>query len=123
MANERNLKPIQSTKEAREKGSKGGKKSGETRRNKRLLKECMLELLELPVSGSKNYNKLVTMGLNPEKIDNRSLLTVALFKKAVESGDVTAFKEIRNLIGEDRTDSEDIITKLDNVLSMIKGDK
>ena len=124
MANEKNLKPIKtlSKEEAKKRGSNGGKKSGEARRKKKLLKDCMLELLELPVAGTKNFNKLVMMGLDPENIDNRSLLTVALFRKAVESGDVNAFKEIRNLIGEDKTDNEDIFNKLDDVLKMIKGD-
>ena len=122
MANKKNLKP-QAHKLTVEEQSNGGKKSAEVRREKRLLKDCMLDLLALPVAGNKNYNKLIMMGLNPEEIDNRSLLTVALFRKAVETGDVSAFKEIRNLIGEDKTDSEDIMKKLDDVLGMIKGDK
>lgn len=123
MANEKNLKPVRTKSEARERGKKGGEKSGQVRREKKLLKDCMLDLLKLPVSDSKNFNKLIMMGLDPEEIDNRSLLTVALFKKAVESGDVNAFKEIRNLIGEDKTDNEDVMNKLDDVLGMIKGGK
>ena len=129
MANEKNLKrgnpstQIRSGREAVEKGKKGGEKSGQVRREKKLLKDCMLDLLKLPVADSKNFNKLIMMGLDPEEIDNRSLLTVALFKKAVESGDVNAFKEIRNLIGEDKTDNEDVMNKLDDVLGMIKGGK
>lgn len=122
MANEKNLKRL-SSREARENGKKGGEKSGQVRREKKLLKDCMLDLLKLPVSDSKNFNKLIMMGLDPEEIDNRSLLTVALFKKAVECGDVNAFKEIRNLIGEDKTDNEDVMNKLDDVLGMIKGGK
>jgi hypothetical protein len=46
MANEQNLKKILSTSEARELGSKGGKKSGESRRRKKLLRECLEILLE-----------------------------------------------------------------------------
>lgn len=123
MANEKNLKPVRTKSEARERGKKGGEKSGQVRREKKLLKDCMLDLLKLPVADSKNFNKLIKMGLDPEEIDNRSLLTVALFKKAVECGDVNAFKEIRNLIGEDKTDNEDVMNKLDDVLGMIKGGK
>ena len=122
MANKKNLKP-QAHKLTVEEQSNGGKKSAEVRREKKLLKDCMIDLLQLPVADSKNFNKLVMMGLDPEEIDNRSLLTVALFKKAVETGDVNAFKEIRNLIGEDKTDNEDIYKKLDDVLGMIKGGK
>lgn len=126
MANEKNLKPFtseQSREEAVKNGRKGGKNSGKSKRKKKLLKDCMLDLLKLPVADSKNFNKLIMMGLDPKEIDNRSLLTVALFKKAVESGDVNAFKEIRNLIGEDKTDNEDVMNKLDEVLGMIKGGK
>ena len=125
MANEKNL--IQNKKrtpsERRENAKKAGQASGKARREKKLLKDCMLDLLKLPVAESKNFNKLIMMGLDPEEIDNRSLLTVALFKKAIECGDVNAFKEIRNLIGEDKTDNEDVMKKLDEVLGMIKGDE
>ena len=102
MANEKNLKPIKSLSkdEAKRRGAKGGKKSAEVRKNKKLLKECMVNLLDMQVSDTKKFNSLVNMGLDVEDIDNRALLTVALFKKAL-MGDVAAFKEIRNLIGED----------------------
>lgn len=106
MANEKNLKPVRSKAEARERGSKGGKKSAEARRNKKLLKECMINLLDMQVSDTKKFNSLVNMGLDVEDIDNRALLTVALFKKAL-TGDVAAFKEIRNLIGEDNPNDGD----------------
>ena len=86
-------------------GQKGGKESGKSRREKKLLKDCMLDLLDLDVTDRKKWNKLSKMGIDPEDIDNRTLLTVALFQRAVELGDVNAFKEIRNLIGE--TDYKD----------------
>ena len=102
MANEKNLIPLskRTTEELRDMRRKGGQRSGEVRRQKKLLKECMIDLLNLPVSNTKQWNKLSKMGINPEEIDNRSLLTVSLFLKAVETGDVSAFKEIRDLIGE-----------------------
>lgn len=107
MANEKNLIPLnkRTKSEQREITQKGGKKSGEVRREKRLLKDCMIDLLDLPVRDTDKWNALSQLGLNPENIDNRSLLTVGLFAKAA-NGDVAAFKEIRNLIGEDRTDAD-----------------
>lgn len=103
MANDKNLIPQnkRTKEEQREVARLGGIASGEARRRKKLLKECMLELLELPVSSRKHWNKLSKMGIEPDDIDNKELLTVALFEKAVSEGDVSAFKEIRNLIGED----------------------
>lgn len=95
----------------REKGKKGGKKSGKARREKKLLKDCMLNLLDLPVSGTREFNKLSRMGLKPEDIDNRALLTAALFLKGA-SGDVAAFKEIKELIGEQQTEENGKLSEL-----------
>lgn len=112
MANEKNLIP-QAHILTVEEQSKGGKESVESRRKKKLLKDCMIDLLELPVADRRKWNKLSKMGIDPKDIDNRSLLTVSLFMKAVECGDVAAFKEIRNLIGEDKpTDGNGELEKL-----------
>ena len=101
--NEKNLIPNEerTPSERRENARKAGIASGEARRRKKLLKECMIELLDLPVTNRKHWNKLSRMGVDPDNIDNKELLTVALFEKAVSEGDVAAFREIRNLIGED----------------------
>ena len=106
MANEKNLKPVRNKVEARERGAKGGKKSGEARRNKKFLKDCMINLLDMQINDTKQFNRLLKMGLDAEDIDNRALLTVALFRKAL-TGDVAAFKEIRNLIGEENPNGGD----------------
>lgn len=98
MANSKNLKP-QAHKLTVEEQSKGGQKSGEVRREKRQLREDMTELLKLPVADMRKWNKLARMGVDIEKIDNNMLLVTALFLEAA-SGDVAAFKEIRDLIGE-----------------------
>ena len=117
MANEKNLKPIRTESEAREKGRNGGKKSGEVRRRKRLLKDCMNDLLDLPVNNKGIRNKLSRMGIDAEDMDNRALLTASLFARAVECGDVAAFKEIRDLIGERETSDN---AKLDELIEEFK---
>ena len=45
MANPQNLKPIQSVNEAREKGRAGGIKSGQVRREKKLLSQIYVDML------------------------------------------------------------------------------
>lgn len=100
MANEKNLKPIRSKSEAKRKGKKGGKKSGESRRGKKLLKDCMELLLALPVKSEKGIKTLGNYGIKDKDMNNKMALTIALFSKAM-TGDVSAAKEIRNLIGED----------------------
>ena len=99
VANEKNLKPVRTKSEARKRGKAGGKASGQARRQRKTLKENMNLLLGLDVTGTKDFNKLTAMGIPVEEIDNSMLLTAALFRKAV-SGDVAAYKEIRDLIGE-----------------------
>lgn len=98
MPNEKNLKRL-SPSEARKNGRKGGKASAESRRQRKTLKENMNLLLDLEVTGTRDFNKLTAMGIPVEEIDNAMLLTAAMFKKAA-SGDVAAYKEIRDLIGE-----------------------
>ena len=107
MANEKNLIPYseRSENEARENGRKGGIASGESRRKRKLLKDSMNALLELPVSSTREYNALIKMGIDIEDIDNSQLIVLALFNKA-KSGDVAAIKELRNLIGEDSAEDK-----------------
>ena len=83
MANEQNLKPVKSKKEARERGRKGGLASGEARRKRKTLKEELLLMLS-------------------EGETQRSV-TIALIEKAM-SGDTKAFEVIRDTIGEKPAD-------------------
>ena len=101
MANEHNLIPVRSENEAREKGRKGGIASGEARRKKKNLKSTMKAILSLEVSDADTWNMLSSMGIDPSDIDNQTAMAAALFRRATLLGDVSAFKEIRNLIGED----------------------
>lgn len=108
LANEKNLVPFtseQSREEAVTNGRKGGVASGQAKRRRKLLKDSMNALLELPVSSTKEYNALIKMGIDIEDIDNSQLIVLALFNKA-KSGDVAAIKELRNLIGEDSAEDK-----------------
>ena len=79
MANEQNLKPVSSKKEARERGRKGGLASGEARRKRKTLKEELLLMLS--------------------EGETQQSVTIALIEKAM-SGDTKAFEVIRDTIGE-----------------------
>lgn len=83
MANEQNLKPVTSKKEARERGRKGGLASGEARRKRKTLKE---ELLLMLSEGETQHS-----------------VTLALIEKAM-NGDTKAFEVIRDTIGEKPVD-------------------
>ena len=79
MANEQNLKPVSSKKEARERGRKGGLASVEARRKRKTLKEELLLMLE------------------DEEVQKS--VAVALIQEA-QNGNVKAFGVLRDTIGE-----------------------
>ena len=100
MANEKNLKPIRTKSEAREKGKKGGIKSGKVRAQRKTLKDELLALLEVKVE-----NKTIQ-----EKI------SFSLIQEAF-SGNVKAFETIRDTIGEKPQDKVNISGKVNNPFS------
>ena len=118
MSNSENLVPLnkRTKKEQREIQSKGGKASGETRRQKKTLKESMEILLSRPISDKRKLAKVVRHGFEGSDADNRALLTIALFEKA-SSGDVPALREIRSLIDEGGSDIGQINELIQNLLS------
>lgn len=105
MPNENNLIPIRTESEAREKGSKGGKKSGESRRRKKTMKQVMDFLLSLPANTRADYEFLVEQGidlngLDADFVNNMLVVNTALMVRA-KAGDVAAVKELRSIIQED----------------------
>ena len=119
MANEKNLEKgkatqFQSGEKAARNGQKGGKKSGESKRQKKLLKECMNSLLDVDIKDKKVLKKLTELGI--DDTSNKMLITLGLFNAATY-GDVKAFKEIRNLIGEDKRDVD--LGKIDEIIGVI----
>lgn len=100
MANEKNLKPIRTKSEAREKGKKGGIKSGEVRAQRKTLKEELLVLLETKVEDKTIQEKI-----------SFSLIQEALY------GNVKAFETIRDTIGEKPQDKVNISGEVNNPFS------
>lgn len=99
MPNERNLIPVRSTEEARERGRNGGRASGVSRRRKKSLKEAADLYLSLPVSDRKKWNKISKEGVDPEDIDNQMAMIIGLTQAAMR-GDAKAAKIVVDLIGE-----------------------
>lgn len=79
---------IPTSEQAREYGSRGGKKRAENQRKKKELKACLEALLEAEFE-DKEGNKL----------SGAEMLSVELFKKAM-SGDVRAFEVLRDTAGQ-----------------------
>ena len=115
MPNERNLIPVRSTEEARERGRNGGRASGEARRRKKSLREAAELYLSLPVSDKRKWNRLSEEGVPPEDVDNQMAIIAGLAARAMK-GDAKAAKALFDLFpGEgkaalDQTE-DDPITK------------
>lgn len=104
MANEQNLKPVRSKSEARERGKKGGIKSGKVRKERKTFKEELLLLLSLENMQTK--------------------ISVALIQKAI-NGDTKAFEIIRDTVGEKPVDKflGEVKTNYEQVLKEVDGDE
>lgn len=87
MSNEKNLR-VPTSSEARENGKKGGIASGEARRKKKLLRECLEILLEKEITDKKG-----------ETMSGAEALSTKLFAEAMK-GNVKAFEVLRDTAGQ-----------------------
>lgn len=101
--NEQNLIPItqRSENEQKEMRSKGGRKSGETRRRKSAMRMAMKQLLSLPVQDIETWNALAAMGVDPEQMDNQTALLASVLAKGIRTGDFKTMMAVLAVAGED----------------------
>lgn len=86
--NEQNLRPVRNKSEASERGKKGGKASGEARREKKRFQNAVLAALDtITESGTSVLEEIIA----------------AQLKRAM-SGDTRAFEALRDTSGEKPTD-------------------
>lgn len=85
------------------------------------LRSCILKLMNTPIDNSEVKEKLICLGFSEKDITFRLGMAYALCSKAAANGDVSAYKEIRNILGEDNNSADEVLRKLDKVLSSIKG--
>ena len=96
------LRPVRTKEEAKERGAKGGKASGEARRAKKTLRELVELFGELGVNAD-TRKIMKKLGIPEELMTRKMQPVVALFNKA-NKGDVGAFNAIRDIIGEKPVD-------------------
>lgn len=84
--NDENLRTL-SPSEAREYGRRGGVRSGEARRERKAIRTALEECLAMDAD------------LDGETVTNVEAIAAAMVRKARE-GDVRAFVEVRNSVGE-----------------------
>ena len=112
-----NLRPAEH-KFTLEEHKKGGKRSGEVRRQRKTVADYLRQWADNEVD-EKNKKALQALGLD-EEATNRTLLVLPLIKKA-NNGDTKALQMIIDLLGEDRKKDLEI-KKLKEEIRLIKAE-
>ena len=93
--------------EAREIHSMGGIASGVAKRRKKLIKETIATILELPVKDKRVKDGLKRIGLTTEDMTQQSLMVLGVMKRA-QNGDPYAATFIRDTLGQKEADKLEI---------------
>ena len=104
MANEKNLKPVRSKEEARERGKKGGIKSGETRRRKAALRNTMNRLLTMQAEVEGLSDVLRAAG---GESTYEEIIAMAMIQQA-SLGNVKAYQAIMKTVGQTEKSEADL---------------
>lgn len=103
-----NLTPLHPTKEeAKEAGKLGGVASGKARRQRKLMRQQMEMLLELPIKSKKIQEQLKELGIDSDELTNQMALIVSMYQKALK-GDTKAFEILRDTIGQKPVDVHEV---------------
>lgn len=108
MAGTQNMIPTTKLSKERhlEMSAKGGKKSGETRREKKKMREQLQQLLNLTLNNTEQYNideALSFLDLNGKNVTVQEAMMLKMIQKALK-GDRKAFETIRDTAGEKPTE-------------------
>ena len=108
----------QRTKEEQKKiCSKGGKKSGEVRREQKTYRDMAKAMLSATITDENLLNELKAFGVTETDVKAYTLLGMI---KASGNGSHNAFDRLMELIGEkEQNQNENVIAKLDKVLGDI----
>jgi hypothetical protein len=104
VANEQNLKPVRTKREARERGRNGGKASGAVRRRKADFRRTLNMLLTAEIDSEEWKPVLEALGV---ECTLESALNMAMIKEGL-SGNVKAYEAIAKYAGQSDKSDEDI---------------
>ena len=102
--NDENLIPTtkRTKKEVREMTTKGGKRIGEVRRQRKTQREQLELLMSLPLKNAKAKEQIKNLGIEDTEINNQMAMNVAMFNLILKGGKgaVQAYNSINDLIGD-----------------------
>ncbi|MBQ4516003.1 MAG: hypothetical protein II978_04340 [Clostridia bacterium] len=79
----------------------------------------MTELLNMPAN-EEEQEQLAASGYKGKKANQALLLAQSVLEKAIEKGDVSAFKEVRSLLNEESGDNGELEKMLDVIKKSLK---
>ena len=83
----------------KEMAKQASQKGLETRKANKTMRDCLLSIMDAEVASKEQREMLKKkFGVTDEFISNKMLVNLALFKKAL-TGDVSAYKQIAEMIG------------------------
>lgn len=97
---QKDLKPVRSKDEAKERGRKGGIRSGEVRRAKKTMRETAKSLMAMEVVGDNNKRNLEVFGIQKDDQNYQTAVIVRLMQKALVEGDTSAIRLLGELTGD-----------------------
>jgi len=106
---------------AREIRSMGGIASGVSKRRKKLIKETIATILELPVKDKRVREGLKRIGITSEDMTQQTLMVLGVVKRA-QNGDPYAATFIRDTLGQKEADKLDLIQPVQIVVQDDYGD-
>ena len=119
MANEKNLIPQAHTLTVEE-ASKGGIASGKSRREKKMIKDILSDLLDGQIKDSPQFAKLASkMGIQSDK-SVKDIFTLVCLLNSVKSGNLSDLEKLSRLLGEETQTTTSEQEKQANLLSAIE---
>ena len=97
---QKDLKPVRTKEEAKERGRAGGIKSGEVRRAKKSMRETAKALMSMEVVGENNRKNLEAFGISKDDMNYQTAVVVRMMQKALVEGDTSAIRLIGELTGD-----------------------
>lgn len=97
---QKDLKPVRTKEEAKERGRNGGIRSGEVRRAKKTMRETAKALMSMSVVGENNKRNLDAFGIDKSDQNYQTAVVVRLMQKALVEGDTSAIRLIGELTGD-----------------------
>ena len=120
----KNLIPVQSKEEAREKGRKGGIASGKARREKRDRKQMASDLLDLTMQGAGVDKIKKFFGMKDIELNAYQVTVLSCLMKAMQKGDANALEKLLKIAGEQFAELLDVSVgkseKLADIMEQLK---